>query len=602
MSLFALKRDVAQLKASANTSTTGDIRKAIVGGRATPRARRTHAALEHFALDTGPAGAMARGDLRLQRFGASTAAIDVEAELPQMMGELFADPLGFVMWAFDWGSDPSMRVVELPAAYRERFASDHGPDIWACELLDDISAQVRARGFDGVKAVDAVRAAVSSGHGIGKSAVTAWLALWIMSTRPNARGVVTASTGPQLESKTWAQIASWTKRCATKDWWNVSTGRGSMKMTAKAAPESWNCFAQTARAESAESFAGLHAADSSPFFLVDESSGVPDAIKEVMEGAMTDGEPFLIAFGNPTRNSGWFHQAFHGQRHRWTTRQIDSRDVAITNKDQIAQWVQDFGVESDFVKVRVRGIFPSASSLQFVPTDLVEAAMARELPDSRGETIVIGVDVARFGDDSSVIFTRVGRDAREWPVQRFGKIDTMALVGRVAQHANLFRGTGRHVSICVDGGGVGGGVVDRLRQLGFDVTDIQFGGKAYDPKKYANRRAEIWGLMKDWLAGGAISQDDALLADLTGVEYSYNAADQVQLERKESMKARGLPSPDAADALACTFAVPTVIPMTEELGGRADREKRRLARLNAHDDAFAMTFGKNEHDPYANIA
>ena len=599
--LASIARDILSLKTADAAATTGDLRARVIEGRTKPRARRTREVLEHLARDTGLVGQMARGDLRLKRFGASTAAIDPEVELPQMMGELRADPLGFAMWAFDWGSDPSMRVVELPAQYRERFDSQFGPDAWACELLEDIGRQVRHRAFDGKKAVDAVRSAVASGHGIGKSAVTAWLVLWIMSTRPNARGVVTASTGPQLESKTWAQVASWTKRCATRDWWDVSTGRGSMKMVAKAAPESWNCFAQTARAESAESFAGLHAADSSPFFLVDESSGVPDAIKEVMEGAMTDGEPFLIAFGNPTRNTGWFHAAFHGQRHRWTTRQIDSRDVAITNKDQIAQWVQDFGVESDFVKVRVRGIFPSASSLQFVPTDLVDTAMSRELPDSRGETIVIGVDVARFGDDSSVIFTRVGRDAREWPIQRFAKIDTMVLVGHVANHANLFRGTGRHVSICVDAGGVGSGVADRLRQLGYDVTDIQFGGRAYDPKRYANRRAEIWGLMKDWLAGGAIPCDDALLTDLTGVEYAFNAADQIQLERKESMKARGLSSPDAADALACTFAVPTMLSMPEGVGGREDREKRRLARLSAHDPMTVIT-GKTEHDPYLHLS
>ena len=550
MSIAAIARDVAELKAKAATSASADIRSNILRGRAQARPWRSQAVLEALGAEPGLVGHMARGDLRLKRIGTSRAPIDPEVELAQMMGELRADPLGFVLWAFDWGSDPSMRVVALPAPWSERYASDYGPDAWACELLEDIAKQVRERAFDGAKAVDAVRVAVSSGHGIGKSAVTAWLALWLMSTRPNARGIVTASTGAQLESKTWGQVASWTKRCATRNWWDVSTGRGSMKMTAKAAPESWNCFAQTARAESAESFAGLHAADSSPFFLVDESSGVPDAIKEVMEGAMTDGEPFLVAFGNPTRNSGWFHTAFGAQRHRWTTRQIDSRDVAITNKDQIQQWVEDFGVESDFVKVRVRGIFPSASSLQFIPTDLVTEAMA--------------------------------------------------LVGHVASHATMLRGSGRHVSICVDGGGVGAGVVDRLRQLGYDVTEVQFGSKASDQRKYAQRRAEIWGLMRDWLAVGAIPNDPELLAELTGVEHAYNSADQIQLERKESMKARGLASPDVADALAITFAVPTMIPMSEDLGGRADREKCRLARLNY--DPMSNTLGKHEHDPYAQIA
>lgn len=536
-----------------------DIRRAIVAGRTKRRPLRTRATLERLATEPGLLGFMARGDLRLGLLGMSTDDIDVEAELPQQMGAFFDDPLGFVMWAFDWGADASTRVVSLPHPWTFAYDSEFGPDAWACELLEDIGRQVRERGFDGAAAVDAVRAAIASGHGIGKSAVTAWLALWLMSTRPNARGVVTASTAPQLESKTWAQIAAWTRRCITRDWWDVSTGRGSMKLVARVAPESWNCYAQTARAENAESFAGLHAADSSPFFLVDESSGVPDAIHEVMQGAMTDGEPFLLAFGNPTRNTGWFHGAFNAQRHRWTTRQIDSRSVAITNKRQIDEWIADFGVDSDFVKVRVRGIFPTASSLQFIGRDLVDDAMSRETPPSRYEPIVLGVDPARFGDDSSVIFTRVGRDGRTWEPIRLRQVDTMQLAARVAERVNFFRAAGHPVVINVDGGGVGGGVVDRLRSLRFDVNEVQFGGRALDPRVYANRRAEIWGAMKAWLAGGALPRDEALASDLTSPEYAYNAANAIQLERKESMKARGLASPDTADALACTFAVPTPV-------------------------------------------
>lgn len=577
--LTSLARDIARLKTTAASAAIGDLRSSIIRGRTERRPARTRELLDYLALEPGLIGQMARGDLRLGLIGHSTAPIDPERELPLAIGSFFADPLGFVLWAFDWGADQSTKVVRLPEPWDERYASEYGPDAWACELLDAIGAQVVAGAFDGTRAVDAVRVAVASGHGIGKSAVTAWLALWLMSTRPNARGVVTASTAPQLESKTWAQVATWAKRCATRAWWDISTGRGSMKMVAKSAPESWNLYAQTARAENAESFAGLHAADSSPFFLVDESSGVPDAIHEVMQGAMTDGEPFLLAFGNPTRNTGWFHGAFHGQRHRWTTRQIDSRKVAITNKEQLQQWVDDYGVESDFVKVRVRGVFPTASSLQFVPRDVVATAMSRDLPESRGEVVVLGVDVARFGDDSSVVFTRIGRDARTWPVLRYAKLDTMALASRVAERANFFRSAGYRVAINVDGGGVGGGVIDRLRAMYFDVTELQFGSKALDPRKYANRRAELWGLMRDWLAGGALVDDDDLLADLTSVEYGFNSADAILLERKADMKRRGLASPDAADALACTFGVTTPIAMLDDEDHWRSVERERLEVL-----------------------
>lgn len=576
-----ISKRLTKVEQQAVTTVTGDIGAQIMAARAHPlRPLRTREFLVAHAGGAGPLGRMARADLRTGRIGTSTTPINPEIELPQAMAEFFNDPLGFVLWSFDWGTDPAMRVVRLPEQYTLMYDSEYGPDLWACQMLEEIGRQVLARGFDGAKAVEAVRVAVSSGHGTGKSAVTAWLTLWIMSTRPNARGVVTASTQPQLESKTWAQIASWTKRCATRDWWDISTGRGSMKLVSKERPESWHCFAQTARAENAEAFAGLHAAESSPFYLVDESSGVPDAIHEVMQGGLTDGEPFLLVFGNPTRNTGFFHGAFHAQRHRWTTYQIDSRDVAITNKEQIQQWVDDFGVDSDFVKVRVRGIFPNASSLQFIPRDVVDQAMERDTPNARGEAIIISVDVARFGSDESVIFTRQGRDARTWPPIRLRQVDTMTLAARVAEHANFLRSAGHLVLIAVDSGGVGGGVTDRLRSVGFDVDEVQFGARAQDVKKYANRRAEIWGEMRDWLKVGALPLDEELAMDLTGVEYGFSSTDQILLEKKSSMKARGLSSPDIADALAIGFALSPALPGEEDLPHSAYDERARLAVLN----------------------
>lgn len=232
---------------------------------------------------------------------------------------------------------------------------------------------------------------------------------------------------------------------------------------------------------------------------------------------------------------------------------------------------------SDFVKVRVRGVFPSASSLQFIGRDLVDEAMERELPASRGEIVVVGVDPARFGSDSSVIFTRTGRDARMWPPIRLRGVDTMTLAARVSEHVNFLRSAGQQVVISVDGGGVGGGVIDRLRSVGFEVNEVQFGSRAMDPKVYANRRAEIWGAMREWLKVGAIPKDEDLAIDLTSPEYGYTLQDQIQLERKESMKARGLASPDTADALAVTFAVAVAIPEAQqELGvewGQRERQQ-----------------------------
>lgn len=125
--------------------------------------------------------------------------------------------------------------------------------------------------------------------------------------------------------------------------------------------------------------------------------------------------------------------------------------MAITNKEILRQWVEDFGEDSDFVKVRVRGVFPSASSLQFISRDVVDQAMQRDAPSARGETTVVGVDPARFGNDCSVIFTRTGRDGRAWPPIRLRGVDTMQLASRVAEHVNFLRAAGCQVILNVDG-------------------------------------------------------------------------------------------------------------------------------------------------------
>lgn len=503
--------------------------------------------------------------------------------LAEDMGRFYDDPLGFVMYAFDWANDPSLQVVELPAPWCMFYDSAHGPDAWACDFLDSIGAQVRANAFDGSKAVPAIREATSSGHGIGKSAITAWLVMWIMSTRPYCKGVVTANTAEQLASKTWAEIAKWKKRCITGHWFDVVTGKGNMRMTHKQFPESWRVDAQTCREENSESFAGLHAANSTPFYIFDEASAVPDTIWEVAEGGMTDGEPMWFVFGNPTRNTGRFFNCFNAARHRWSHRQIDSRTVHITNKSTIQEWVDDFGEDSDFVRVRVRGVFPRASTSQFIPRDLVDDAMSRPAPRERGRIAIVGIDVARFGDDQTVIRTRIGRDGTIEAIKMRGA-STKEIAAKAAHHINWLIDAGFRVVTFVDGsGGYGAGVVDTMQDLGYEVHEIQFGAGATDRKAYANKRAEMWGRMKEWLAIGSLTRDNELATDLTGVEYGFTLTDQVQLERKERMKDRGLASPDDADALALTFAEPVAEPQPDDL-------PRRM--LNGR--------GK-KYDPYANL-
>jgi len=507
------------------------------------------------------------------------ASSNPELMLAQDMGRFYADPLGFVLYAFPWDTDKSLQLVKLPSPWNLIYDCEYGPDAWACELLDSIGRDVRERGFDGTHAVAPIQYAVSSGHGIGKSAMAAWITLWIMSTRPHSKGVVTANTAAQLSSKTWAGVSSWLSRSVNKHWFQITTGKGAMRLVHKQYPDSWRVDAQTSQEENSESFAGLHAASSTPWYLFDEASAIPAKIWEVAEGGKTDGEPMHFVFGNPTRNTGAFAECFGKQRHRWNVRQIDSRTVAITNKKLLAEWVKDYGEDSDFVKVRVRGVFPNASSLQFIARELVDIAMSR-LPTAErfiGRTCAVGVDVARFGDDQSVIFTRVGRDGVGIPIKRFRELDTMQLASKVAEHIDYLKTMHLSPVVFVDGGGVGGGVIDRLRQLNHDVIEVQFGGKADEPKKYLNKRAEMWGRVKAWLGIGCLPKDEAMVTDLTSVEYQFTPADQIQLESKEHMKQRGLASPDDGDAIALTFAYPVPeyqLPKEPASGARNGRDRR----------------------------
>ena len=465
--------------------------------------------------------------------------------LAEEISQFYGDPYGFVMFAFDWDYG--------------QLKGFKGPDEWATKFLKDLGTQVRLRKFDGVTSVDAIRMATSSGHGIGKSCLTSWLILWIMSTRPFCKGIVTANTSAQLESKTWAELGKWHKLCVTREWFTLNSSKGSLKIYHNEHPDTWRVDAQTCKEENSESFAGLHAAGSTPFFIFDEASAVPDVIWNVAEGGMTDGEPMWFVFGNPTRNAGRFRECFGRLAHRWLGRQVDSRTVKITNKKQMEEWEKDYGEDSDFFRVRVKGEFPRAGTMQFIPSDLVEAARKREVEPSAFDPIIFGVDVARFGDDQSVVVVRRGRDAANWPWKCFRGVDTMTLAAAIVDLAREYKPD----AIFIDGGGVGGGVIDRLNMLKLPVVEVQFGGGSdrEGAVVYANKRAEIWGAMREWLKGGAIPDDPALAAELTGVEYGFvqkSGRDAIQLEKKSDMKKRGMASPDLSDALALTFAYPVM--------------------------------------------
>lgn len=469
----------------------------------------------------------------------------IRREVITDLGRFTHDPLGFVLWAFPWGVEGTSLVNET------------GPDDWQREQLQAIGEALRTNPHT------PIQDATASGHGIGKSSQVAWLILWATMTHEDARGVATANTEGQLRSKTWPELAKWFSLlqfdCLREMFVLEAT---SLHSTQAGHERTWRFDAIPWSERNTEAFAGLHNAGKRIVLLFDEASSIIDPIWDTASGALTDAgtEILHLAYGNPTRNSGRFREVIVGRfRNQWRHRMIDGREVKRTNKEQLQTWIDTYGEDSDFVRVRVKGQFPRAGSSQFISSEVVQQARKREVAALLSDPIVFGVDCARFGDDHSTLAIRKGRDARSIEWQRWHDQDSMILAGDIALQAQRWK----PAAIFVDAGNIGAAVVDRLRQLGVqNVFEVWFGGKGRETYwagqvkvRTANKRAEIWTTLRAWLATGAIPDCDDLEADLTGPEYGY-AADQVsiQLEKKADMRSRGLPSPDDGDALALTFS------------------------------------------------
>jgi len=462
------------------------------------------------------------------------------------MADLAEDPYEWVMYAYPWGQG------EL-----ENF---DGPDDWQKGFLNELGQDIRARGFNGFDPVEPVRYSTTSGHGVGKSALTGWLAGFIMSTRPGSKGIVTANTSPQLETKTWAEISKWCKRMITSHWFRVTSGRGAMKMVRTTDPENWRLDGMAWRANMPEAFAGLHANTATPFYIFDEASGVPRPIFETANGGLTDGEPMQFLFSNPTKASGYFYDTHNDLRHRYKVFQIDSRTAKMTNKEEIERWIEDYGIDSAYVKVRVLGEFPDVSDRQFIPTNIVREAASseREPLFFANDPVIIGVDVARYGEDESVIYTRRGRDGRTHEMKTFRGIDTFQLSHEIRKLNETLMAD----AINVDGGAMGAGVIDNLRGWGVpNVNEVAFGGGSPDPE-YADMATYMLGEARAWLKqqGVTIVDDPILRRQLTAREYKMVDGKNrtvVKVESKEELKQHSeKESPDRADAFALTFAVP----------------------------------------------
>ncbi|HHX7816808.1 terminase [Pseudomonas aeruginosa] len=461
--------------------------------------------------------------------------IDPEQQLIEDIASFTHDPLGFSMYAYPWG-EGELEGVE-------------GPREWQRQVMNDIASHLS----NADTRYQPLMISIASGHGIGKSAEMGMLLNWGMSTCEDCKVVVTANTDNQLRTKTWPEISKWFRLAINRHWFNITATK-----VASVDPDhtdSWKADAVPWSEHNTEAFAGLHNKGKRIILIFDEASNIADKVWEVAEGALTDEQTEIIwlAFGNPTRNVGRFRECFRKFRHRWIQRQIDSRTVDGTNKDQIAKWAADYGEDSDFFKVRVRGLFPSSSDLQFIGTGLVDAAMARVVTEAMVShaPVVIGVDPSWSGDDEFAIYMRQGLHSKL--IATYQKSDDDVLMAqRIAQLEDQYKADAVFVDF-----GYGTGIVSAARAMGRNWTLVQFGGASSDPAML-NKRGEIWNAMKEWLKAGGELNDQQTADEISAPEYRVKLDGKIVLEDKAELKKRAGISPNRADALALTFSFPVV--------------------------------------------
>lgn len=403
---------------------------------------------------------------------------------------------------------------------------------------------------------------VRSGHGIGKSAVQSWLAIWFLATRPYPKIPCTAPTQHQLWDILWSEIAKWLRNnpALAKDLiWTKE------KVYMKGSPEEW--FAVGRTASKPDALQGFHAEH--VLYIIDEASGVKDEIFEPVLGALSTKGSRLIMCGNPTRVSGFFYDSFHKHHDQYHTIHVDGRSSSRVDHEFINKIVDMFGEDSDVFRVRVKGDFPRNEENVFIPISLVMQSVNSEPPvHNQPARISIGVDVARFGEDDTVIAENIDGDVQPL-ISRHGQDlyatadDIIARYKALREKFPKYKGM---IYAVVDDTGVGGGVTDILNRekrtngLGrLMVVPVNFSSSIPDKeaaKRYADITTWMWARLRDHATAGDLHlpNDDVLIGQLSSRKYLFSGTpEKLKLESKASLKSRGLPSPDRADAVALSL-------------------------------------------------
>lgn len=458
-----------------------------------------------------------------------------DSELKDFAAECYYDPLKWVLGIYPWGK---------PGTF---LAEEEGPDEWQCEVLIAIGQELLLVDT-GRHITNAAQIAVGAAHGVGKTALEAWVIQFWLSTRRSPAMNCTAGTDTQLKTKLWRELNKWHAVSSNRDWFEWSATAFKMKenplSVANAIP--WS-------EHNAHAFAGLHEAD--PAVIFEESSVIADSIWSTQEGAFTTPGGLWLVVGNLTQASGAFYDCFIRNRKYWRCFNIDGRRTRKADKVRIAQWLDQYGEDSDFFRVRVKGEPPRGGGARMITPEMVDAAVEREILEEwlHDETaFIMGVDPGG-GSNRTAIVLRKGPLVRDDWIIRFSEGNHMRTASLIASEISKWKPD----YVFIDAHGLGKGIFDRLQQMGYFQTVACYGGDnsaVVDKLNYYNPRAEWWGRVAKWLTVSRVPADRDLRDELLRQPMHYDNKRRLQLMSKPDMMKMGLESPDTGDALSLTFA------------------------------------------------
>lgn len=403
------------------------------------------------------------------------------------------------------------------------------------------------------------RFAVRSGHGVGKTTFESWVVLWFLFTRPFPKVVCTAPTRQQLSDILWPEISKWISGAEIVkrlfEWQKT-------RIVQIQDPDRWWASARTA--SKPENFAGIHEDD--VLFVCDEASGIRDDIYEVIEGALTTAGAYLLLCGNPTRTSGEFYDAFHSRSRLYWTIKVSCLESPRVTADYIQNLKDKYGEDSDVYRVRVKGDFPKSEPDVLIPLEFAETATMRDVveyderdPDSPVPIYLgpleMGVDVARYGGDEIVYYSRVGPHV--FPPEIHKHQETTETAGQVIRLGRelMEKFHRNQIKIKIDMGAMGPGVFDMVveqsrKEIGeWIIVPVNFGGEG--DEHHANMATLMWANLRDMLQKEELHlpNDKVTIDQISSRKYKVDSKGRIVIEPKDDYKKRHHESPDRADGL-----------------------------------------------------